>query len=596
MNFPLIANIVVFVVLLFALAQTRHKQWSLAKKVLVGLVMGVVFGLALHTIYGSDSQVLKDSVQWFNIVGNGYVQLLQMIVMPLVFASILSAVARLHNASQLGKISFLTIGTLLFTTLIAALVGVLVTNLFGLTAEGLVQGGAETARLNAIESNYVGKVSDLSVPQLVLSFIPKNPFADLTGANPTSIISVVIFAAFLGVAALKLLKDDAPKGERVLAAIDTLQSWVMKLVRLVMQLTPYGVLALMTKVVAGSNLQDIIKLGSFVVASYLGLLIMFAVHGILLGINGVSPLKYFRKVWPVLTFAFTSRSSAASIPLNVEAQTRRLGVPESIASFAASFGATIGQNGCAGLYPAMLAVMVAPTVGINPLDPMWIATLVGIVTVSSAGVAGVGGGATFAALIVLPAMGLPVTLVALLISVEPLIDMGRTALNVSGSMTAGTLTSQWLKQTGGLEAMAKRNQEKASILYDFLDNSLSCLRIEIINLCSIIPRHRCSIIPMEDVAAPSVSLIDEAECDCSICPVIVVIFDLDLEIRIIGEIWSVVCIGREWRPVLLDEVIWMLIYPVAIDACMVRHHIGSKSYSSLLTTFPEIVQCIPSSD
>ena len=130
MNFPLIANIVVFVVLLFALAQTRHKQWSLAKKVLVGLVMGVVFGLALHTIYGSDSQVLKDSVQWFNIVGNGYVQLLQMIVMPLVFASILSAVARLHNASQLGKISFLTIGTLLFTTLIAALVGVLVTNLF----------------------------------------------------------------------------------------------------------------------------------------------------------------------------------------------------------------------------------------------------------------------------------------------------------------------------------------------------------------------------------------------------------------------------------------------------------------------------------
>ncbi|HDX2567855.1 TPA: cystine/sulfocysteine:cation symporter, partial [Escherichia coli] len=326
-------------------------------------------------------------------------------------------------------------------------VGVLVTNLFGLTAEGLVQGGAETARLNAIESNYVGKVSDLSVPQLVLSFIPKNPFADLTGANPTSIISVVIFAAFLGVAALKLLKDDAPKGERVLTAIDTLQSWVMKLVRLVMQLTPYGVLALMTKVVAGSNLQDIIKLGSFVVASYLGLLIMFAVHGLLLGINGVSPLKYFRKVWPVLTFAFTSRSSAASIPLNVEAQTRRLGVPEFIASFAASFGATIGQNGCAGLYPAMLAVMVAPTVGINPMDPMWIATLVGIVTVSSAGVAGVGGGATFAALIVLPAMGLPVTLVALLISVEPLIDMGRTALNVSGSMTAGTLTSQWLKQT-----------------------------------------------------------------------------------------------------------------------------------------------------
>ena len=184
-----------------------------------------------------------------------------------------------------------------------------------------------------------------------------------------------------------------------------------------------------------------------VTALSMGLGLMFVVHGLLVALAGINPLRFFRKVWPVLTFAFTSRSSAASIPLSIEAQTRRLGIPQSIAGFAASFGATIGQNGCAGLYPAMLAVMVAPTVGINPLDPLWIATLVAIVTLSSAGVAGVGGGATFAALIVLPAMGLPVSLVALLISVEPLIDMGRTALNVNGSMTAGAITSQIMGQT-----------------------------------------------------------------------------------------------------------------------------------------------------
>ena len=447
MDIPLTLNIVAFVGLLLLLSRLSRASWSLSKKVLVGLVFGVAFGLALQFIYGGNSDTVKASIGWFNVVGNGYVQLLQMIVMPLVFVSILSAVARLHNASSLGKISFLTIGVLLFTTAIAALVGVFVTGLFHLNATGLVQGAQETARLSAIQSNYVGKVADLTAPQLILSFIPKNPFADLTGASPTSIISVVIFAAFLGVAALHLLKDDEVKGQRVLTAIDTLQSWVMKLVRLIMKLTPYGVLALMTKVVAGSNLQDIIKLGSFVVASYLGLAIMFVVHAVLLSVNGINPARFFRKVWPVLTFAFTSRSSAASIPLNVEAQTRRLGVPESIASFSASFGATIGQNGCAGLYPTMLAVMVAPTVGINPFDPLWIATLVGIVTLSSAGVAGVGGGATFAALIVLPAMGLPVTLVALLISIEPLIDMGRTALNVNGAMTAGSLTSRWLGLT-----------------------------------------------------------------------------------------------------------------------------------------------------
>ncbi|HCH7934346.1 MULTISPECIES: L-cystine transporter [Providencia] len=447
MNIPLIINVLGFVALLILLAKLGAKGWSLSKKVLVGLVFGVAYGVILHLVYGSGHQTVKDSILWFNIVGNGYVQLLQMVIMPLVFASILSAVARLHKASSLGKISFLTIGTLLFTTAIAALVGILIANVFGLTAEGLVQGQPETARLSAIESNYIGKVSDLTVPQLILSFIPKNPFADLTGANPTSIISVVIFAAFLGVAALQLFKDDKERGEKALAAIDVLQAWAMKLVRLVMRLTPYGVMALMIKVVASSNLHDIINLGTFVVASYVALAIMFVVHGILVTSTGLNPIKFFKKAGPVLTFAFTSRSSAASIPLNIETQTRRFGIPESIASFSASFGATIGQNGCAGIYPAMLAVMVAPTMGINPFDPLWIATLVGIVTISSAGVAGVGGGATFAALIVLPAMGLPVTLVALLISVEPLIDMGRTALNVSGSMTAGTVTSQLMGET-----------------------------------------------------------------------------------------------------------------------------------------------------
>ena len=447
MNMPLIINVILFVALLFLLSRTRHTNWSLAKKVLAGLCLGVVFGLLLHVVYGTGSTVLQESVQWFNLVGKGYVKLLQMVVMPLVFVSILGAVIKLHDAGSLGKISFISIGTLLVTTAIAAFVGVVVTNAFGLTAAGLVQGAQETERLNAIQTDYVGQVTDLQVPDLFLSFIPTNPFAELTGAHPTSIISVVIFAVFLGMAGLNLIKADAEKGKKLLAAIEIMQAWVMKLVRLIMTLTPYGVFALMTNIVANSKLADILNLGGFLVASYIGLGIMFAVHALILLLTGVNPVQFFKKVWPVLTFAFTSRSSAASIPLNIEAQTRRLGVPESIASFSASFGTTIGQNGCAGLYPAMLAVMVAPTVGINPLDPIWILTLVCVVTLSSVGVAGVGGGATFAALIVLPMLGLPVTLVALLISIEPLIDMGRTALNVNGSMTAGMVTSQVLGQT-----------------------------------------------------------------------------------------------------------------------------------------------------
>ncbi len=144
----------------------------------------------------------------------------------------------------------------------------------------------------------------------------------------------------------------------------------------------------------------------------------------------------------MLTFAFTSRSSAGAIPMSVQTQTLRLGTSEGIANFAAWFGATIGQNGCAGIYPAMLAVMIAPTVGIDPYTLAFLAPLLAIITIGSVGVAGVGGGATFAALIVLSSMNLPVALAGLLISIEPLIDMGRTALNVSGSIAAGTVTSR----------------------------------------------------------------------------------------------------------------------------------------------------------
>ena len=168
MNYPLILNIIIFIALIILLMQTRKTDWSLAKKVFAGLCLGVVFGLGLQLLYGTNPEILTESIQWFNIVGNGYVKLLQMVVMPLVLVSILGAVIKLHDASSLGKISFLSIATLLITTFISALVGVFVTNLFGLSAEGLVQGMQETARLEAIQSDYLGKVTDLSVPDLAV--------------------------------------------------------------------------------------------------------------------------------------------------------------------------------------------------------------------------------------------------------------------------------------------------------------------------------------------------------------------------------------------------------------------------------------------
>lgn len=443
MSVAAIAALAIFIGILFFLFGQQKKSHTLSRLVLFGLILGSAFGLALQVVLGEGHVAIKETLGWVNVVGNGYVGLLKMVIMPLVLVSMIAAVVKLDKGGSLGKISGLTISILLLTTAVSALIGIFVTQAFGLTADGLVEGSRETARIALLESR-AATVSDLTIPQMLLSFIPTNPFADLTGARSTSIIAVVIFGVLTGIAARKVMSEKAELETPIRTFVEAIQSIVMRLVKMVMALTPYGIAALMAKVVATSSAGDILSLLGFIVASYVAIALMFVVHGILVSFVGVSPKEYFQKIWPVLTFAFTSRSSAATIPLNVEAQITKLNVPPAIANLSASFGATIGQNGCAGIYPAMLAVMVAPTVGINPMDVHFILSLVAIIAISSFGIAGVGGGATFAALIVLPAMGLPVTIAALLISIEPLIDMARTALNVSGSMTAGTITSRLL--------------------------------------------------------------------------------------------------------------------------------------------------------
>ena len=443
MSFAAIANLVVFVLLAALLFKLRKPRLNLGRQILMGLLLGAGYGLALQFLYGSGDAAVKETLTWTNVVASGYISLLKMVIMPLVLVMMIAAVVRMREVADLGRIGGSVVGILVGTTAVAALVGIFVSNFFGLSADAITQGARELERAASLTS-YYENVANLGLADMLVRFIPSNIFSDLTGARPTSIIAVVIFGILFGLAALGLAKEDPARGEKLREAVLILQAVIMRLVQMIMALTPYGILALMTRVVAGSNGQDLWNLVEFVGASYVAIAIMFAIHGILLRLAGVNVRSYFKTVWPVLTFAFTSRSSAATIPLNVETQVDGLKVPEPIANLSATFGATIGQNGCAGIYPAMLAVMIAPSMGIDPLSFSFILPLVAIVAISSFGIAGVGGGATFAALVVLPAMGFPVTVAAVLISVEPLIDMARTALNVNGAMTAGVLTGRWL--------------------------------------------------------------------------------------------------------------------------------------------------------
>lgn len=442
-----ILNIFIMAILVYVLAWMQKSYKSFTIRVFTGLGLGVVFGVSMQIFYGQGSNIIATTLQWTNIIGSGYVSLLKMIVIPLIMVSIASSVINAEESkdSSIAKMSTTIIGMLLLTCGIAAFISIFVSLAFNLSAEGLISGVKETARMSYLEGK-AGSVSNTSsLIKQIVGIIPANPFKAMTGEGNNSTIGVVIFSALVGVATRKIKKKDKKAFELIQNGINAAQAVVLKLVQMVLALTPYGVLALMTKVCASSNFVEISRLGNFVVATYVALALMFVVHLILIMLCGVSPLIFLKKAWTVLTFAFTSRTSAGTIPMNIDCQTKKLGVPNSIASMSAGIGATVGQNGCGGVYPAMLAVMIATATGINVLEPTFFIKLIIVVVIASLGGAGIGGGATIAALIVLPIMGLPIELVGLLIAIEPILDQGRTALNVSGAMVTGVVTSKLLK-------------------------------------------------------------------------------------------------------------------------------------------------------
>ncbi len=447
--FLTLINIIVLVIFIVILHMMARKHISFAKRVFTALGIGIIFGVLLHLIYGTHSNIITSTSDWFNIVGQGYVALLQMIVMPLIFISIVAAFTKIQIGEKFAKIGSLIFVFLIGTVTIAAIVGVVYALVFGLDASTINLGNAEQARGSEI-AKQAKDLTAHTLPQQILELLPKNPFLDFTGQRATSTIAVVIFASFIGFAYLRVARKQPDHGELLKRAIDAIYSLVMAIVTFVLRLTPYGVLAIMANTLSTSDFGAIWTLGKFLIASYAALITMYIIHLIILSLLGISPIRYVKKTLEVLIFAFTSRSSAGALPLNVQTQTRRLGVPEGIANFAATFGLSIGQNGCAGIYPAMLAIMVAPVANVE-IDLQFIVTLIAVVIISSFGVAGVGGGATFASILVLSTLNLPVALAGVLISVEPLIDMDRTALNVNDSMLAGTgtakLTKHWDKDT-----------------------------------------------------------------------------------------------------------------------------------------------------
>lgn len=440
-NYIAFGIVVIAVLILAGLYYLHIHKIGFSKLVFGSLVIGIVFGLILQLSFGATSKVVTTAIDWISIAGDGYIALLQMLVIPLIFVSLVGAFTRLKVTKNLKTISTTVLATLLITTAVAALIGVLSVFTFHLQGAGFISGTADKANL-AIIKQHQAQLSGLTLPQQIVSFLPTNVFADFAGTRATSTIAVVIFSLFVGVAFL-YVRDKEPDAAATFArGIEAGHQIVSRIVKLVLNLTPYGIFALMTRAMATDSIKSIANLGIFIIAAYVALIVVLIVHTLLLVVNRVNPITYYKKVWPALIFAFTSRTSAGTLPLNVEIQTKSLGIDSAVANFAASFGLTIGQNGCAGVYPAMIATIIAPTTGVNVFSLHYILTLIAVVTISSFGVAGVGGGSTFTTLMVLGTLNLPVAIMGIIIAIDPIVDMARTLVNVNDSIVAGLITAK----------------------------------------------------------------------------------------------------------------------------------------------------------
>ena len=437
-------NIIVLLLIIFLLYFMEKKHLNFTVRVLSALILGLLLGFVLRNVYETD--VITNTMIWYNVVGSGYVRLLQMLVMPLIFISITMALLNIKGDSNIAKMTMIIIAILMITTAISALVGILISKGFGLDASKIQAIVGDYSQGALKYENRLEAFNSKPVPQQLLEIIPTNPFSALAGGGGSPTLSVVFFSAFVGMAALGIKKKKPEIFDFFRKIMFSLNEIVMRIVSIVMRLTPYGVLALMAKFMATSDLKAFAQLGQFLLASYIAIFIMLIVHSIILMIFGYNPVKYYSKALPTLAFAFSSRTSAGTLPMTVDTLKNKMGISEGVSNLSASLAVTIGQNGCAGIYPAMVVAMIAPTLGINVFEPVFLIKVVIIIAIGSFGIAGVGGGATNAALITLSALNFPVELVAILLGIEPLIDMGRTLLNVNDGMITAAATGKICKE------------------------------------------------------------------------------------------------------------------------------------------------------
>ena len=422
----------------FIVKQFEKKKVKFSTRTIYATIIGLILGVIIQLVAGlpenpAEVTWLQEVTKWYGLFGSGFMDLLNMLVVPTVFVSILRVIINMGEGDDLGKLTFKSLGMLLMTTALAAIVGIVVGNVMKLGVGTDVVATADT------ELREITPLVDT-----LRGLLPSNPVASMADGN---IVAIIIFATFLGLAVKRLSKKYLDIIKPFIDLVEAFYKIIVSVAMTVIKFMPYAVVALLANTITARGLASMISVVQFIVALYISVAIMFVIHLIIIALNGLNPITYIKNAAEPLLLAFTSRSSLGTLPVTIEALTDKQGVEEGVASFTASLGANMGMNGCAGIYPALMAVTIANMAGVE-MNASFYAMLLVVITISSLGIAGLPGTATMAVSVVLSGVGIGsyFPLAGGILAIDPILDMGRTMLNVNGSTTTAVIVGKSLKK------------------------------------------------------------------------------------------------------------------------------------------------------
>ena len=409
----------------------EKKKLSLPIKIFIGMALGIVAGLIC-----AFANLGAFTKEWIKPIGTIYVNLLKFLVVPVVLFSIADGVISLNDLKRVGSVGLKTFIYYMFTTALAVVIGLVLVNLFKGNFTPL-----PSAELG--ELAYEAKEAP-SVMSVIVNIFPDNLFKPMVNAD---MLPVIVIAIFLGAGCLAA----GNKGAKIADLINCGQEVVMKIMMMIISFTPYGVFCLMTNVVAENGPQIIGKLALIIGVAYLGYLIhVVVVYGLSVTfLSKMNPITFFKGIAPAMITAFTTTSSNATLPVNIEC-CNKMGAEPEVSSFVLPLGATINMDGTA-IYQAVCAVFIACCYGVQlTLGDM--AMIVLTATLASVGTAGVSGAGMIMLAMVLTQVGLPVEGIAIIAGVDKIFDMGRTTLNITGDATCALFISRLEREKAAKKA------------------------------------------------------------------------------------------------------------------------------------------------